>query len=423
MKGLVAYGKLAADPCQVELVETIPDDISLQNVAGNNRQPAATDESLINLFDSALRNIKIATPYIALTPPNRRQRNNKASLGGKKVLDALIKAANEGIKIEIVVDSAMQRDFGSREDENILRALGSWTALDLGRFSGYRKMHSKFVLVDDQHFYLGSAKLEWISFSQTKQFGLKFRKCPNLGAELSKIHQYYKLIDSQTESHDLPVRTSALANMENSLSVKLNDNLSYRLLLTDSLASKSSLANDLSSLLRIIDNAQTFIHISMTSYNPIGDTGENKKYWPVLENALKRAAVERGVKVKILFSGWIPSDPRILKQENQIYQSLDSFNSRFLKGSIEVYRFHMTRGNEFQASVPFSRTKHDKYVLTDTALYVGTSNWTEADFESDANVGLVMEHKGKSNLSVLSTIRSMFEREFYSSLRKAIKYQ
>lgn len=77
-----------------------------------------------------------------------------------------------------------------------------------------------------------------------------------------------------------------------------------------------------------------------------------------------------------------------------------------------------------QQKIPFSRVNHNKYMVTDNAAYIGTSNWSGDYFVNTAGVGLVMEPsmaspKKKNPLAVRDQLQSVFERDWdspYSSL-------
>ena len=46
-------------------------------------------------------------------------------------------------------------------------------------------------------------------------------------------------------------------------------------------------------------------------YYPITIYTRPTKFWPLIDNALRRAAIERGVKVKLLLSNWTSTRPEM----------------------------------------------------------------------------------------------------------------
>lgn len=64
-----------------------------------------------------------------------------------------------------------------------------------------------------------------------------------------------------------------------------------------------------------------------------------RKYWPVIDDALKTAAIEQKVEVKLLISYWNHSAP----SEDNFLKSLSSLTNAYKKVSIEVVnRFYAT---------------------------------------------------------------------------------
>lgn len=71
----------------------------------------------------------------------------------------------------------------------------------------------------------------------------------------------------------------------------------------------SGRTHDLDAILNCIDTALEFVNIAVMDYFPLIVNGAKVQYWPPIDNALRRAAVERGVAVKLLISWWKHSDP------------------------------------------------------------------------------------------------------------------
>ena len=93
-----------------------------------------------------------------------------------KRIEAL--AASEKAKIKIAQnkpnkDAADLAKYSGVE----VRSL-NWTAL-----MGAGILHSKMLLVDRRHFYVGSANLIWRSFTQQKEMGVMVLDCPILAGD------------------------------------------------------------------------------------------------------------------------------------------------------------------------------------------------------------------------------------------------
>ena len=56
----------------------------------------------------------------------------------------------------------------------------------------------------------------------------------------------------------------------------------------------------------------SFVHIAVMDYFPITIyTHGRPTFWPVIDDALRRAAIERGVEVKLLLSNWTSTRPEM----------------------------------------------------------------------------------------------------------------
>lgn len=79
---------------------------------------------------------------------------------------------------------------------------------------------------------------------------------------------------------------------------------------------------------------------------------------------------------------------------------------------------------EDQAQIPYARLNHNKFVVTEKAAYIGTSNWAADYFVYSSGVGLVLEDSaganGTSN-TFRSDLASVFERDWNSKYSMDLK--
>lgn len=92
-----------------------------------------------------------------------------------------------------MVENSPSKDKGDNEDGISLEKLGAVTrrTLNLQRMFGSGTMHSKFIVVDNKHFYLGSANLDWRSLNQKMEMGVLVRDCPCLAQDLRNVFEVY----------------------------------------------------------------------------------------------------------------------------------------------------------------------------------------------------------------------------------------
>uniref|UniRef100_A0A8R1TU27 PLD phosphodiesterase domain-containing protein n=1 Tax=Onchocerca volvulus TaxID=6282 RepID=A0A8R1TU27_ONCVO len=85
-------------------------------------------------------------------------------------------------------------------------------SLNLRHSFGGGKMHTRFIISDSEHFYLGSANLDWRSLSQSLFLGKKLElgviveNCSCLAKDLSDIFEkYWEIANNKYRSEDLEI--------------------------------------------------------------------------------------------------------------------------------------------------------------------------------------------------------------------------
>ncbi|XP_044517830.1 5'-3' exonuclease PLD4 isoform X2 [Gracilinanus agilis] len=209
-------------------------------------------------------------------------------------------------------------------------------------------LHTKFWIVDMKHVYLGSANMDWRSLTQASPPVL----CPK------------------------------------------------------------GRTRDLDALLSLIRDAKDFFYASVMEYFPTSRFQHPFKYWPVIDNALREAAFNRHVPIRLLISCGKNSDPSMFPY----LRSLQAFTNPQANITIEVKIFIIPEGNH--SNIPFSRVSHSKYAVTEKKAYVGTSNWSEDYFTNTAGVGVIVNQSSSDPQHPAPTIqdklRSIFERDWQS---------
>ena len=75
--------------------------------------------------------------------------------------------------------------------------------------------------------------------------------------------------------------------------------------------------------------------------------------------------------------------------------------------------------------IPYSRVNHNKYMVTETTAYVGTSNWSGDYFISTAGIGYVISQEVSNSSSTRNAIqnelRQVFERDWNSKYASRLR--
>lgn len=323
------------------------------------------------------------------------------------VFEQLKQLESKGVKLQIAVNAPQT----SSEDTDELAATGAEVReVDLKAVTG-GIVHTKLWVVDQKHFYLGSANMDWRSLSQVKEVGLSVEDCSCLAQDAFRIFEvYWNIGGADNGSLQLywPARLSALSSAQNPLRLKFNG-VPAQVYLSSAppQISARGRSDDLTTILSVIDDAQKFIHISVMDYLPMSEFTEPIRFWPAIDSALRAAACTRDVQVRMLISCWEHSSASMFT----FLQSLVVLNRPHFKCDIDVKIFTVPSTAE-QMKIPYARVNHAKYMVTDRVVYIGTSNWSENYFTQTAGVGLVVNQTGSEVPKGKETLQSQAEELF-----------
>nr|XP_020451044.1 uncharacterized protein LOC109957487 isoform X2 [Monopterus albus] len=402
---------LAQEPCstdcRVHLVESIPVDIYPSSPSS---RPSIAD-SWLHLLDKANRSVHIAAFYFTLRGSDLELADSTDSQG-RKVFEHLKQLESKGVNLQIAVNAPQT----SSQDTEELAATGAEVReIDLNAVTG-GIVHTKLWVVDQKHFYLGSANMDWRSLSQVKEVGLSVEDCSCLAQDAYRIFGVYWSIGGGNNGSlppYWPSRLSALSSSQNPLHLKFNG-VPAQVYLSSAppQISARGRSDDLSTILSVISDAQKFIYISVMDYLPLSQYTEPLRFWPAIDSALRAAACTKGVQVRLMVSCWEHSPASMFT----FLQSLLVLNRPPLRCAIDVKIFTVPSTAE-QMKIPFARVNHAKYMVTDRVVYIGTSNWSENYFTQTAGVGLVVNQTGSEVGKGQQTLQSQAEELFLGDWR------
>nr|XP_019936140.1 PREDICTED: phospholipase D3-like isoform X1 [Paralichthys olivaceus] len=414
LEGFGLVPEPCSNDCRVHLVESIP--VGLYQSSPLSRQSIA--DSWLHLLHRANSSVHIAAFYFTLQGSNLEFASSSDSQG-REVFDHLKHLESKGIKLQIAVNGPQT----STKDTSELAATGAEVReVDLKAVTG-GIVHTKLWVVDQKHFYLGSANMDWRSLSEVKEVGLSVEDCSCLAQDAFRIFGVYWSIGA---AHNgslppyWPARLSALSSAQNPLHLKFNG-VPARVYLSSAppQISARGRSDDLTTILSVIGDAQKFVYISVMDYLPLSQFTEPIRYWPAIDSALRAAACTRGVQVRLMVSCWEHSPASMFT----FLQSLLVLNRPPLKCDIDIKIFTVPSTAE-QKKIPFARVNHAKFMVTDRVVYIGTSNWSENYFSQTAGVGLVVNQTGsavgKDQQTLQSQAEELFLRDWRSQYSSAL---
>ncbi|XP_034947047.1 5'-3' exonuclease PLD3-like isoform X2 [Chelonus insularis] len=399
---------MCMDSCKISLVESIPIGLKYYN---NSVVHKSTYSTWIELIESAQSTIEIASLYWTMTRQDVYP--DDSAREGEDVFEALLEAGRDrNIAIKIAQNAPSQLSPNFDTEYLMKKAHAEVRSLNFAALLGGGVLHTKLWLIDRTHVYVGSANMDWRSLTQVKELGLVAMNCSCLVNDFAKIFDvYWQLGEEGRIPSSWPDTLKTKININNTLNFTLENN-QYQLFIASSPPplSPQGRTNDLDAILYCIDRAEKFIYISVMDFVPLTIYSPKVKFWPMIDNALRSAAIDSRITVRLLISWWKHSRT----SEDHFLRSLMDLTNSYKNVKIEVKRFIVPTNPDLD-KIPYSRVNHNKYMVTDIAAYIGTSNWSGDYFIDTAGIGVVIEDVGhKNNGSLRQQLEEIFLRDWNS---------
>ncbi|XP_070782643.1 inactive phospholipase D5 [Enoplosus armatus] len=397
--------------CRIELVENIPDDLSLPT-EGRPHLPLSV--GFHTLLDLAKRSVEVVSPVWALNPWDPETMPSTAKQG-QLLFQRLLSLKSRGVKLKIASSLTNSAELKTLAAHNADVRFINMTALTRGR------LHSSFWIVDRKHIYIGSADMDWRSLSKRKELGVMLYNCSCLALDLQRVFSFYWQLHERDYIPSIwSKRVTALYGRHDALELQLNDTEATAYLSTspEVFCSKDR-TRDVDAIYQVIQRAKTFIFISVTDYLPLVNRNFRgtsvTRYWSPIDEVIREAVVLRGVRVRLLISFWKKTHPLTFN----FVTSLKSLCMQLRNCSLEVRFFsHKEQKDDIQHGL-----NHNKYMVTDNAVYIGNHDWVGSDFAINAGVGLVVQLKSdlNSGVTILDYLKTAFERDWRSRYAKSLQ--
>jgi len=366
----------------IEIAQSVPIGTTL-----GEKDIRPTETVWVDMMNDAKSSIDIGSFYF----------ENKKGEALEPVVDAIINAAGRGVKVRVLVGAAFYPLYPKTVDrfkkiKNIEVGI-----VPYGKIIG-GVMHAKYMVVDNENSYVGSANFGWTSLSQIHNLGIRVRnkkiaatilQAYNLDWKLSKTKNFMGHRDLRYKHmSELPVTVMRpeIINSDDELMV-VHPAFSPPALVPEGLDFEQT------QMVEIIANAHHELVMQVLTFSPAKSYGV-VGYWTELDDAI-RAAAARGVKVKFILSNWNNKKPNI-----DYAKSLSMIPNVEIKiSSIPKYK------DQF---IPFSRVEHCKYLVVDNDLsWVGTGNWEWGYFNDCRDITLLVKSK-----SIAKQLRGIFFKDW-----------
>ncbi|BHF72971.1 phospholipase [Sparganum proliferum] len=249
--------------------------------------------------------------------------------------------------------------------------------------------------------------------TKVKELGIFLFNCPELVSDLEKVLLAFCAASGPNVTLPLtwPEATLTKYNRTSPMPVMLNG-IPTKIYITMSPPplTPPSRNDDLDAILHIIQEAESYIYVSVMAYAPAivsYSLSTNNEFWPVIDDALRSASLNRKVEVRLLISHWRHT-PASLGGYLGSLRAIHGINGARLR----VRYFVVPAFSEEQRQVPFGRVNHNKYMVTDKVLYIGTSNWSGDYFYRTGGAAFVAEEE-KNQSSTSPPLREQLTDIFY----------
>lgn len=263
--------------------------------------------------------------------------NHSSSIYGDKIFQSLLQAGTER-DIDIRIAQNMPSQVSPNIDTEILekRKAAKVRSVNFLKLLGGGVLHTKLWISDGKHFYLGSANMDWRSLSQVKELGVLVTNCSCLAKDLTKIFNLYFELGRNDSNipPKWPDKYNTAINIDKPMLVNYNNDYLFSTFFSNSpppLNAKGR-TNDLNAIISTILNAERFVHISVMDYFPLQLYSPKITYWADIDTALRTAAINNRVSVKLLISKWNHSRP----SEDNFLKSLAELSGSYKGVDIQV---------------------------------------------------------------------------------------
>ncbi|KAE8289781.1 Phospholipase D4 [Larimichthys crocea] len=329
-----------------------------------------------DLISMATDQVDVVSFYWTLTGEDINV-NSSSDIPGRDILTGLGELPSRNVSVRVV--TSVPSVPTNSTDLKVLKQKGVHVRkVNFGRLMK-GVLHSKFWIVDRKHVFIGSANMDWRALTQVKELGVVIYNCSSLAKDLQKVFKSYW----QPLPHKFS--TIVLSSIEDS---------------------------GPEAILSAISEAQHYVNIAVMEYFPTTRFEKPQRYWSFIDDAIRTAAFEKKVKIRMLISCGQDSDPAMLP----FLQSLASLDSPQKDINIQIKLYIVPVAN--QSDIPYSRVNHNKYMVTDKVAYIGTSNWSGDYFLTTAGVGLVISqhapHPVWETEALQSQLKAIFDRDWHS---------
>lgn len=342
-------------------------------------------DALPEYFNRAESTIDISQMYALYYPPSSKGR------AIYRIYDALIAAAQRGVRVRVLLDSLTLEGNGSETYRRMRRSLAEVPGIEVrtrdlrprSRYAGCL-LHAKYLLIDGRLAVVGSHNWSFAAFADNIELSLAVDD-RRLARELAAVFEEDWGGDRVIAGRRLPAadcRPDERMDAEGPV-----------LVVTEPGGGPSAAGvSTRSGLARVFAAAESTLDVMVNSISARVDFGPEPRYRFV--DSLIRDAAARGVRVRLLCDRWA------LEHDSALLVALDSLPNV----TVRVADIRSAGPNERTGSV------HAKVVVADgTTALVGSATFSQRQIDECRNVGVLVQ-----DVAVAAILVRMFDSLWFS---------
>jgi phosphatidylserine/phosphatidylglycerophosphate/cardiolipin synthase-like enzyme len=342
-----------------ELVHTAPVETTL--ATPDLREPL---QVWSEMFDGAKQQIVLGQFYVASQP----------GAAFEQVIARLAAAGARGVKIRFLMEEKgkFASDMATIERLRQIPNL-EFRYLDYSRLTGNGIIHAKYMVVDGSSAYVGSQNFDWRSFAHIHETGLRI-------TDAAVVGQLQKIFEHDWHAQELIAQGKEVPRLNQAV-VSANDQQATFLVASPSAFNPPGVGDSETELPKLLAAARSEVRIQLLDYAPLSyGPDHTRPYYAVIDNAV-RAALARGVKVKLMVSNWNTEKPAIAY-----------LKSLALLPGMEIRIVTLPPASS--GFIPFARVIHSKTMAIDGQVaWIGTSNWSGGYLDLSRNLEIVLRNE------------------------------
>jgi phosphatidylserine/phosphatidylglycerophosphate/cardiolipin synthase-like enzyme len=342
-----------------ELVHTTPVETTL--ATPDLREPL---QVWSEMFDSARREIVLGQFYVASQP----------GAAFEQVIARLAAAGERGVNIRFLMEEKgkFASDMATIERLKKIPNL-EFRYLDYSKLTGNGIIHAKYMVIDRNAAYVGSQNFDWRSFAHIHETGLRI-------TDAVVVTQLQNIFEHDWRAQELIAQGKQVPKLNQTV-VAANDQQTTFLVASPNAFNPPGVGDSETELPKLLAAAKSEVRIQLLDYAPLSyGPNRSRPYYAVIDNAI-RAALARGVKVKLMVSNWNTEKPAIA-----YLQSLA------LLPGMEIRIVTLPQASS--GFIPFARVIHSKTMEIDGQVaWIGTSNWSGGYLDLSRNLEIVLRNQ------------------------------